>query len=70
MSLEKKEDTRKILLFAMLAEAPILLAGFYQFWVTNNPLWIFGAAALGGVLFIIPAVLRAKRIEERNNASR
>ncbi len=70
MPFEKKENTGKILLFAMLAEAPILLGGFYMYWTTKNAIWLFIAAIAGSVLFIIPALLRVKRIKERDDASR
>jgi hypothetical protein len=70
MAFEQKEDTGKILIYAMVAEVPILVGGLYQYMVTQNALWLAGAAALGAVVFIIPAILRVKRIQERDNASR
>lgn len=66
MSFEKKENPNKIMLMAALAELPILAGGAYQFTVTDNPLWLVGAVFLGVTLFIIPAVLRVKKIQERD----
>lgn len=70
MSFEKKEDPGKIFVMAALAELPILAGGAYQFYVTKNPIWLIGAVIVGGVLIMIPAVLRVKKIQERENASR
>jgi beta-lactamase regulating signal transducer with metallopeptidase domain len=48
----------------------ILLAGVYQYFQTNNLLWIVGAVVLSSVLIVIPAIMRVKRQQERDDASR
>ncbi len=70
MSFEKKENSGKIFMIAALAELPILAGGAYQYFVTGNPAWLIGALVVGGVFIIGPAVIRVKKIQERENASR
>lgn len=65
MPFEKKEDPGKILLIAALAEAPILGLGVAGFFLTKNIAFIVGAAIVGAGVFIIPAVLRVKRMQDR-----
>ncbi len=69
MTFEKKEDPAKILIKAAIIEAPVLILGVVLFLMTGNLVWIIGAAVLGGAI-MIPAVLRVKKIQERDNASR
>ncbi|MEM6535092.1 MAG: hypothetical protein AAF613_05565 [Pseudomonadota bacterium] len=69
MSLIKRENPAKVILIAAIAEAPILLAGIIMFLQTDNPVWIIGAAAIGAAI-MVPAVLKAKKIQEQNDASR
>lgn len=69
MSLIKRENPAKVILLAAAAEAPILLAGVIMFLQSNNVAWIIGAAAIGAAV-MIPAVLKAKKIQEQNDASR
>ncbi|MEM9939258.1 MAG: hypothetical protein AAFZ91_06620 [Pseudomonadota bacterium] len=67
MPLEKKPNTNRILITAMLAEAPILIAGVVMFMQTENIMWILGAMAIGAMI-MIPAILRVAKIQGRDDA--
>jgi hypothetical protein len=67
---EKSDNIAQIFLTMAILDGVILLAGVYQYLQTNNLLWIVGAVVLSSVLIVIPAIMRVKRQQERDDASR
>jgi len=66
--LVNKPSAAELILKAALIEGPLLLGGIFLYLRTNNLLWIFGAMALGAC-FMLPAILRAAKTEEHDDAS-
>lgn len=67
--LEKIDSPERVLIKAALLETPILLAGVFGYFMTNN-VWLLGGAVLVGSAIMFPAVMRAVALKERQNASR
>jgi RsiW-degrading membrane proteinase PrsW (M82 family) len=67
---DKNASLGQVLLSVMFVDALILAAGVFQYFQTNNPIWIVAAALISGALIIFPAIMHIKRQQERDNASR
>lgn len=67
---EKSDNIGQIFLSMAILDGVILVAGVYQYFQTNNPLWIVGAVVLSSVFIVIPAIMRVKKQQERDDASR